>query len=232
MADERRYRDDEVREIFDLAVSGDSTGRPPLSDESGLTLAELQEVGVEVGVEPTRIAEAALALDTRRGALPRRMSLGAPVSVGRVVELRGTVTDEWGSIVQELREMLGTRGQLASHGGIREWTDGALHASLEPTDAGHRLHLTISKGGALALNGAGVAALAMGLVLLTLILTTGASPVRMELAMVLLLGIGGGALALNRFTLPRWARDREGQLEYIASRVLAAVEDPSNGGSA
>ncbi len=53
MTDPRKYGDDEVKEIFDLAITGGEVGLPVASDEDGLTLAELQEVGLEVGVEPT-----------------------------------------------------------------------------------------------------------------------------------------------------------------------------------
>ena len=60
---ERKYREEEVKEIFDLAASAGDVGLPPVSDDRGLTLAELQEVGLEVGMEPGRIAEAALAVD-------------------------------------------------------------------------------------------------------------------------------------------------------------------------
>ena len=121
MADERKYREEEVKEIFDLATNRDDFGRAAVADEGGLTLAELQEVGLEVGVEPGRIADAALALETRRGVLPRRTSLGMPVSVGRVIELPRAVTDrEWEVLVAEFRETFGARGQVTSHGGVRE----------------------------------------------------------------------------------------------------------------
>jgi len=44
MADERRYEEDEVREIFDLATS-DASGRPGSTGLDGLTLSEVQEGG-------------------------------------------------------------------------------------------------------------------------------------------------------------------------------------------
>ena len=160
----------------------------------------------------------------------RRTSLGMPVSVSRVIELPRAVTDrEWELLVAELRETFGARGQVASHGGVREWTNGNLHAFLEPTETGHRLRLRTHKGGALALNRMGVTGLAMGLILLTMFLTTGPSPVRLELVMMLLVGFGGGALASNILSLPRWAREREGQMEYLAGRVGALLGEPPQG---
>jgi len=230
MTSERRYEDGEVKEILSLAATRAEVVRPAVSDEGGLTLSELQEVGLEVGMDPGRIAETAFAVDTRREVLPRRTSFGMPISVGRVIELPRAVTDrEWELLVAELRETFGARGQVTSHGGVREWTNGDLHAFLEPTDTGHRLRLRTHKGGALALNTIGVAGLAMGLMLLTMFLTAGPSPVRLELVMMLLVGMGGGALATNIVSLPRWAREREGQMEYLAGRAGALIGEPLQG---
>jgi len=229
MADERKYRDDEIREIFDLATSGETAPGSGVSDEAGLTLGELQEVGLEVGVEPGRIAAAALSLDTRREDVSRGTSLGMPVTVGRVIELPGAVTDqEWELLVTELRETFGARGQVVSHGGVREWSNGIVKALLEPTETGHRLRLRAHKGGALATNWLGVGGLAIGLILLTMFLTGGPSPVRLEVMMILLVGMGGGALVTNLMSLPSWARESEGQMEYLAGRVQSLLgEAPS-----
>jgi hypothetical protein len=59
MSEERRYKEDEVKGIFEAAArERDSRGRAVVSPE-GLTLAELQTIGREVGLAPDRIAEAA-----------------------------------------------------------------------------------------------------------------------------------------------------------------------------
>ncbi len=68
MTDERRYQEREIREIFKRAASQEELG----STGHDLTLAELQEIGRGVGLEPSRIAHAAAALDTQREVLPRR----------------------------------------------------------------------------------------------------------------------------------------------------------------
>jgi hypothetical protein len=229
MTDERKYRDDEVKEIFDLAVTSDELDRIAVPDEDGLTLEELQEVGLEVGVDPSRVAEAALVLDSRRDVLTRRTSLGLPISVGRVIELPRSVTDhEWDILVSALRETFGSRGKVSSNGGIREWTHGTLHAFLEPTETGHRLRLQTRKIGASFSTRVGATGLAVGLSLITVLLTTGQSPVFMELALISSILIGGGALGPNVLRLPRWARKREGQMEDIASRVRALIGEEQN----
>ena len=76
------------------------------------------------------------------------------------------------------------------------------------------------------MNRAGIAALFTGLILLTMFLTAGPSPVGMEIVMFLLVALGGGALIANLVGLPRWAREREGQMEYLAGRVQVLLGRP------
>lgn len=222
MGTERRYREDEVKEIFDLATSAEDHGPPVLPDEDGLglTLQELQEIGLQVGVEPRQVAAAAMTVDAKKDALPRRTLLGMPISVGRVIQLPRALTDrEWELMVVELRETFRARGRVASQGGIREWTNGNLHAFLEPTETGHRLRLGTLKGTAMALNGMGVIGLAVGLISLPFFGLTGGD----VLTPLMWAGAGGVALASNFLNLPRWAREREEQMAHIAARLDALL---------
>jgi hypothetical protein len=230
MTDERKYRDEEIREIFDLATADETVGQPAVPEDDGLTLKELQEVGLEAGVGPELVAEAALVVDSRQDVLSRRTSLGLPISLGRVIELPRAVTDhEWDIFVSVLRETFGARGKIRSHGGIREWSHGPLHVFLEPTEAGHRLRLLTGRLGARFLNRVGASGLAIGLSLITVLLTTGESPVVMELALIASMLIGGGALGPNLLRLPRWARERESQMEDVAGRTRALIRDRPDG---
>lgn len=224
MTDERRYHEEEVEEIFDLAASSrPELGRPSVSNEGGLTLSELQEVGAEVGMEPRQIAEAAFAVDTRREVLPRRTFVGMPISAGRVVDLPRALTDrEWDILVGELRETFGARGHVASHGGIREWTNGNLHAFLEPTATGDRLRLGTEKGNAVPSISAGIAGLVLGLLLIWLFVFEELGRASLVIP-VLMTWLGGGALVASALRLPRWANQREEQFGYIAGRVGALV---------
>ncbi|HEX2209982.1 MAG TPA: hypothetical protein VHG93_20065, partial [Longimicrobium sp.] len=76
MMDERRYEEEEIAEIFEAAASPRASEGRALAPASGLSLAELQAIGGEVGIAPERIAEAAAALDVRGGGAPRRTYLG------------------------------------------------------------------------------------------------------------------------------------------------------------
>jgi hypothetical protein len=223
MTEERRYGEKEVAEIFEAATSPSGPGGRALSSADGLTLAELQAIGGEVGIAPERIADAAAALDLRGGAAPRRRHLGMPISVGRTVDLPRAPTDrEWELLVAELRETFGAHGKDRSSGGLRAWTNGNLHAYVEPTDAGHHLRLRTLKGNGVALGRLGVAGLLAALVMFAVLLLTGAPTDDLEMAALFAL-MGAAALAVNALRLPRWAHEREEQMEHIAARARTLI---------
>lgn len=225
MTADRRYRDDEVAEIFEIAASPSDASRRELSSAEGLTLAQLQEIGREVGVPPERIADAAAKLDFRRDAGPRQRSLGMPIGVARTVDLPRAPTDhEWELLVADLRATFRARGNDQSRGNLRQWTNGNLYALVEPTDNGHRLRLGTVKGDAVAINRAGIAGLMFALMLLVVLLVTGELADDVALPFVLG-GISATALGYNGLRLPSWAREREEQMQRIAARALALTGD-------
>ena len=237
MTDERRYLDEETREIFEAAAAApDSSAGVPSSAE-GLTLAELQAIGHEVGLPPERIAEAASALDRRREVPPSRTSLGVPISVGLTVDLPRAPTDrEWDMLVAELRTTFRARDRVASTGGSRQWVNGNLHAYVEPTQSGYRLRMGTLKGNASALNVMGIFGLVVGLFMLMGVILGGLQADELVVA-AMIAASGAGALVANRLRLPHWAWEREEQMAYIASRAQALigpgaeeVEGPSDRG--
>lgn len=237
MSDERTYRDDEVAEIFQTAAARGDTNLPARRSTEGLTLAELQAIGGEVGLAPERIAEAAAALDVRREAV-RRSDFAMPVSVRRTVELPRAPTDrEWEMLVAELRETFNARGRVSTRGEVREWSNGHLHAYVEPTLTGHRLRLGTTKGDAKGLNRMGAGLLAMALVWLLVFYASGQLSGELFVPVIFAL-MGGGALTYNAMRLPSWAQEREAQMEHIAARARLLLggdaprekpEDPSGG---
>jgi len=225
MTDERRYEEREIQEIFEQAASQEDLGSPGRATGHGLTLAELQEIGHGVGLEPSRIANAAAALDARREVTPRRKQLGMPVSVGRIVELQRAPTDrEWELLVAECRHIFGARGKVNFHGGLREWTNGNLHVCVEPTDTGHRLRLGTLKGNAMEVSAVGIIGLALGAVTLGAVLLKGGAADDLFLFGAFA-AMGAGALAFNALRLSRWAREREEQMEFLAGRARALLEE-------
>jgi len=226
MADERRYQDDEVAAIFEAASAPalSRAGSPAESPSAeGLTLGELQAIGREVGIAPERIAEAASALVRSQPPLPRRTELGMPVSAGHIVEFPRALTDrEWALVVADLRETFRARGKESSQGDARQWSNGNLHAFVEPTRTGYRLRLGTVKGDALALNRMGGFSITMGLFVVLGSSLTG-EPLAALPGALMLGGTGVGALVANVLRLPRWAREREQQMKDVAERAHALI---------
>jgi hypothetical protein len=221
MSDERRYTDDEVAAIFEAATPVAPREEPadPTSHR-GLTLAQLQEIGREVGIAPERIAQAAAALEHRQPPLPRRTDFGMPVSASHIVEIPRPLTDrEWSVVLADLRATFRAWGNEGSEGETRMWWNNNLHAIVEPTRTGYRLRLGTLKADGFAMNRVGMVAIGMSIVTA---FAVGGNPNALP-GMLAIASMGIGAIGANALRLPRWARLREQQMQEVAERTLALL---------
>jgi hypothetical protein len=230
MTDEpRRYRDDEIEEIFARAADESVTRVPVAGRPEGLTLAQLQEVGDEVGLAPERIAAAATALDRLDHMPPparRDGRLLHPVAVRRSVDLTRAPTDhEWEQLVAEFREAFGLRGEVRSRDAAREWTDGTLHIFVEPSATGTRLRMTAERRAEIEVAAIGGLAAVVGLLLLvTRGLDAATFGMVYELLIPVVLSLLGGAfVTATVLRARRWADRDEARMERIADRATALL---------
>lgn len=225
MADERRYQEDEIAHIFEVAASPQPSRRTAAASADGLTLSELQAIGREVGVAPERIADAAAALDRPTSISRQRAFLNMPIGVGRSVDLPRAPTDrEWEILVAELRETFAAHGSENSRGNLRSWNNGNLHALIEPTANGYRLRLGTLSGNGVAANQMGIGSFLLALVLFVVFALTGRLAEDIFIP-VILAGVGSVLLAANALRLPAWAAEREAQMDHIAARAQALITD-------
>jgi hypothetical protein len=227
MSNERRYQDHETRQILELAI-GEDDGQPqPLPAGDGLTLRELQETGQELGLSPDRITHAVAAFEGRGELVPRRTMLGLPTSVGRVVQLpRNPSQREWELLVAELRTTFDTKGEVTAQGGLREWSDGTLHAFIEPTESGHRLRLVDSSVAAVAGPVLGGALLSFALIVFLALLTKVDPGLKLAFPALLAL-LGGGLAGGSLLSLPKWAREQEKRMEHISRHAASLLALPA-----
>ncbi|MDP2480961.1 MAG: hypothetical protein Q8W51_09695 [Candidatus Palauibacterales bacterium] len=220
---ERRYTEDEVTTIFERAAEARPEGRRRLASGEGLTLADLQEIGREVGIAPEAVAHAAASLD-RSERPARRTFLGFPIGVGRSLELGRRLTEEeWERLVVDLRDTFDARGRVRVDGNFRQWTNGNLQALLEPTPEGQRLRLRTYRENSRVFMMGGLGLLGLGTVAaIARFLTAGLDPAVLARVSPLLL-IGLGLVGLGAIRLPSWARRRGRQMEGVLSRVAAMV---------
>ena len=225
MAD-RRYNDEEIAAIFQRASEGPQGTSVQRTGQDGMTLAELQDIGREVGISPEAVDLAAKSLELRPRAGERKF-LGLPVGVERIIDLDRRLTeDEWERLVVELREVFGARGTVSSSGSFRQWTNGNLQALLEPTQKGQRLRLRTTKGNfATSMIGG-------GMMLFAGVFTAVATALAGHLAgaaaidAALFSAFGAGIVGTAALRLPSWARLRGQQMESITTRL--ALETKSN----
>lgn len=231
----RRYSEEEIAQIFQRATEAqEHVGLAPVSGD-GLTLAELQDIGREVGIAPGLITRAAITVrDSDLAATRTRAFLGAPVGVSRTVHLPRRLTDqEWARLVVDLRETFDARGELREQGPFRQWTNGNLHALLEPTESGEQLRLRTAKGGSRESLGMGAAMLVGVPVAWALAALAGIAgdPGLMAMSGVFA-AVGGVLYGSSRIRLPKWAATRQRQMDAVAARLTAALEAADQGESA
>ena len=216
---ERRFSEEEVAEILKHAAESQHAQTNVLPSAKGLTLAELTDIGREVGISPEAMQQAVGRIERTEN--PTRTILGLPLGVGRTVELRRKLTDdEWDRLVADLRATFEARGVVKHEGSLRSWANGNLQAHLEPTATGQRLRLRTVKGNAPGLIMGGLGMSAFSSIMFIVAAVGGSLADRGFLAAVTTLAVGGVAMfGAGAFGLPRWARLRQQQMDAIAERV-------------
>lgn len=222
----RRYGDDEVREIFSLATTSGTTDQSLAAESGGLTLDELQHIGRQAGIDPALVAQAAARLDARGKPAPVRRSFGLRIGVSRVVDLPRAPSDrEWEQLISEFRTTFGAKGRATTSGGLREWSQGNLHICVEPTEHGEQLRLSTLKEDAMVLNGLGLVLGVMSMFLGAIVAAAG-KPGKALVVFGMLGGMSLAAFVANVVRLPRWARERESQMEAIAEHAVKLLSSP------
>ena len=222
---DRRYDDREVAEIFRSAAERLQTPRKPASGENGLTLADLQSIGGEVGISSDAVAHAALTLDVRRES-PQPRLLGLPIGVSRTVDLNRWLTDEeWERVVVQLREVFDAYGKTRSDGSSRQWSNGNLRVLLEPTETGHRLRFRTLNAGARNSITAGLTVLGVTTALVTGTAISG-NLMHAGFGVVVMGILGLGMFANGALRLPQWARLRGRQMESVAVQFASLPRSP------
>ena len=226
---QRRYDEAEVAAIFERAAESLQTGLGKAPGSEGLTLAELQEIGREVGIPAESIALAAQSIEPAGTPTSRRF-LGFMIGVGRTVQLAHRLSDEeWERLVVDLRETFDARGRVTSHGSLRQWTNGNLQVLLAPTATGHRVRMRTTKGDAVGMLAGGLGIFGAGAAGAIAAVVQGAVGDPGMLAAMGAMGVGGATMfATSAFRLPGWAQTRQRQMEEVAARLIAARDSRSS----
>jgi len=218
MSPDRRYSEDEIAAIFKKASEEQESAKQRLSENQGLSLAELQEIGGDTGLSADQIARAAASLDVvALEQKPRETFLGVPISASHEIELPGKLSnDNWNRLVAEMRETFRAHGKVDENGEFKTWRNGNLRISVEPTDTGHRFRMSTFKGNAKGtiLGSLAGAVVALGIITVGTLFTARGISIA---GLIYVLGFGG--LWFNAFRIPYWSRRRQSQMEALAQRA-------------
>ncbi|MFC1660120.1 hypothetical protein ACFL3S_01465 [Gemmatimonadota bacterium] len=224
MSDERRFDDQEIAEILERATTREPAPARATSGD-GLTLAELQEIGSEVGIPPERVAEAARAVASREASSAPRTFLGTPRSVSRIVPIdRALDDDEWTRLVVDLRETFEAVGTVRTDGPLRSWINGNLQVHVEPDGERFRVRMRTLKGETAPRAAISAAFIFLAAIFLLLSLLGEVSSSGFLIAAAFGL-VGLGQLGYTRAMLPRWAQERASQMEGLAVRIPLLLEE-------
>jgi hypothetical protein len=219
---ERQYTDEEVAAIFARATELQNATPLELPATTGMSLAQLQEIGREAGIPAEFVAEAARAVD--RPAPPRDPKLlGLTLGVSHTVELGRWMTDEeWERFVVELRETFDARGKIQYEGSFRSWSNGNLQVMLEPSDDGHRVRFRTVRAEARGLLMIGLGLISVSATIVVVALTTTEVPLMAAVSSVMGMGlVGVGMFASAAVRLPGWAKLRREQMQRLGGKLLS-----------
>lgn len=219
----RRFSEDEVREV--IARASESSAEKGIAHPRGLSLAELKEIGREVGIDPARLEDAAREVARR----PNRPSglMGAP----RILAVQRRLPGDFDptdapEVLAAIRE-----GMEAQAGDVSE-----VHGSLEWSEAGefYQRHVAISSNEGITtirgtsnltnatvmVFGGAIATTVMGTILPAIVLeemfNTGGLPF-----LIIPLFLLPAALMLARVVMGNIVHGESDRLEEVADRLEA-----------
>lgn len=134
---ERRYREEEVAEILQRAARIE---RRRQEEQPALSLAEIEAIARESGMDPSLVRHAARELEAQKSSRLARMLLGAPATRTLERTVEGELTVEAHEILAaDIRAALGTSvmmGQMSTVGRTLTWTgfgqSGSIEVSISP----------------------------------------------------------------------------------------------------
>lgn len=223
MSTQRRFSEKEIAEIFEEATRAQNEDKAQSGPMDGLTVDELKQIGASTGIDPKYIARAVAAVQRRPQQFPVQKFMGIPMGVSRSVPLPDTFSDQdWEHLVVDLRKTFKARGKIRQEGSIREWANGNLHAYVEPTAAGgYELRLQTQKGNLRGMLFMGFAYMFVALFMLISMLGSDAGMNYSFLITGLFMVAGFGMVTSAAAGQPKWARQREQQMEAICKRAVA-----------
>lgn len=222
---EKHFDDEEVSLILRHALEPEA-GR---AEGGGLTLRQLKEIAAEVGIDPSRIEAAAVAVQARRGAGKRRRR---GMTARYDVQVDGELSpDRHADILSAIRQAMGRQGIVTSELGDLSWRArdafGGRYVTIRSGGGSTRIEAlgNFRDGALLTGAGGGTAGLAITAILLKAVGGVAALGMAGPLALVAGAAIPGWALYRRLF------RREDDALRHAVAEIAASVDADRPGGA-
>ena len=229
----RRFNEKEVAAIIKRA-SELQQAESPSESTTGMSLAELEQIAREAGLDPALVRRAASDLDTRVTDRQPSAFLGAPTALVLERTIEGELpADEYEALVLEIQRELGGVGSASTFGRSLQWTmrgvdrrrvsSRTVQVTVTPRNA--RTTIRIEEpvgqlagglfGGLMGGLGAGTSGISFGIAMTVFNSAAAAVP--------LIGGMIGVSYLLARTIFGRTVRSRGEQLQRLMSRLAEHV---------
>ena len=148
----RKFDEKEVALIFQKATELEAPAEGQQASSAsdlggGLDLQELKEIAIQVGVDPTRVDQAARSLMIQPRDSPLVVFVGTPTHIEIESEFDVRLNDEIrGDLLREIRAVMDRQGVTEGQSGSLEWKAedelGGRYVTISPSSAGTRLSVT------------------------------------------------------------------------------------------
>jgi hypothetical protein len=222
--DRRRFTDREVREILKRAVENEPSGALPAG--RGFSLAELKAIGKDVGIEPTRLEDAARALVQNP-----ETGFSQLVGIPTVLRHDRTVDGELDSrhnatVFSVIRRVMGHHGEVSEVSGSLEWRTkgGSVERLVTVSSNGGRTTIECSANLRQAAIGAYVSGggVATTIAFLGVTASVGGSTLSIP-GLALSLGLLGTAYVGLRAILRKIGKTESAKLDRVVSELAEVV---------
>ncbi len=217
----RRFTSHEMRRILEAATQPEEAAASPPSDVESFTLAEIQEIAEEVGIDPGRIRRASRAL-AHEVPLEPSVSLGTYQAERRFQRLLSA--DEMRFVAEEANRFFGVEGRIRQTHGYLEWHSAEARAfiGLVNESGSTRVRAIFDRAPRFFLGGSAIAAFGG---LATLGLVSGVGGVVGAVCATVVVALTAGALT------GFWRWSRVSTMQSIEDLLRLMTESPVSLGS-
>ena len=223
----RRYDDHEMALIIKLASELE---KRETRGESH-SLAEIQEIAAQAGIDPGLILQAARALEGRRSSRASSL-IGAPTTFRFDRSVTGELPDsELGSLVHAIRQLMGREGEVTQVLESLEWRDldplgTTTHVEITPRQGRTAIRVTARSGNTASWSYVGAGTLAA--ILSVIAGKEMQAPVLLEASVIL--GLWGTGYLAARTVWRRLAGQLENRLRRLTDALVAQATHALPGG--